>query len=1217
MSSKKGSSGGRQYSNAAPSMRRESAAGAGGGGSSSNRGGRGGGGGGRGGGGRGVGRGGARLSGMAAQAAVHGEGATTGKKRVRPSRAQNAFGYEEEDYDAESKQHQAQRYESEAVKSREYVLPENFEDEDLDSDEEGIFNEDDEIKYGDVFNKKKQSGSKAKDSKKKSTASTEDDEEAEVSGDAGSEEEEDVSGWAGAETIDLSDMIDWDDSKGKMKGDDEDEEDEEQLPVSKKAKKTAAAAAAASSSSSAAAASKGKKLTRKQQLALEKAEAEAAAAAAEAEEEDDAEVDVEEDEDVDDAEDDDEDREEDAEDEEISMDEEEDDDEDAGGDAHKNLLKFVQGLKSSEVSVDPLKDAKAKRAAASARGPSKGLAERTEAFPEGMFSIPKSAAPATPSASGLKLSDLLRKMPTAGEDAAADSSSLAALKKQLNVLSSSAHTKTLAEPLPEIRQDELTRALGYAQTKEEVARWTPLINRLRDAPSVNFPLNAAPRENTSSAALQTRFHASADSSLESDLASLMNSYGLKEKDLLRSESTELAASNLTSEEILKRNESLAKMKALLFYQEQKMARINRIKSKTYRRLKKKQREKGQLSLEEMKELDPESFAEEQRKMESKRIEERMSLSHSNSSKWMAKQLQLNRAQRNANSDIKDALAENNRIAQELRQKQESFPKKINSDGEEEEESEASEEEEEEEDQEDDDEEAVEARAQSKAASRVAELRAQLREMESSLSEMDASDQPAGFDQAPGIKQAAAKGKKDTGVLGLKFMQKAADKKRAEARAQIQEMEAELAQEEARETLRRKQRRAGEDVMDDEELDIAIASSMPTNGKEEHDAASKAAQLAGRKKVTQNSTRALVAAAPESSVQLLPNTLQSATTARGKSSKTRVDGPIAVQMPASVGAAGKKAAATAAAAAALAPKNAHPGQHHTVHGKSSVSVDTPFISAAKSEMLFPMEAFSSDEEEDPATAPNAHLVDLNKIKSDVRASLQASKQKGGKATVVVAREGGMDAAAASEDEDLDAGAGDLPAGAGTGASATAANPWAQSSAVNPRKAARQAAKAAKRQKTGSGGTAVSTTAAGEEDDEEDDDDAAQGASAIDMDLSKGGVSLKSKRSEFDLLSGGGMSQSELVRRAFSAQQGDEEDATGGVESAEAEFERLKRELTEEDLPKEDTPIGGLPGWVSAARRTLVDFHCSLQLIASLGLTSLCALCVCLVACFSVT
>ena len=82
------------------------------------------------------------------------------------------------------------------------------------------------------------------------------------------------------------------------------------------------------------------------------------------------------------------------------------------------------------------------------------------------------------------------------------------------------------------------------------------------------------------------------------------------------------------------------MRTLLFYAEQKEKRAAKIKSKKYRKLRKKDKERHAepaLSLEQLDEFDPEAADEERMKLERQRAEERMNLRHKKGSKW-AKQL---------------------------------------------------------------------------------------------------------------------------------------------------------------------------------------------------------------------------------------------------------------------------------------------------------------------------------------------------------------------------------------------------------------------------------------------------------------------------------------------------------------------------------------------------------------------------------------------------
>lgn len=1027
-----------------------------------------------------------------------GKAAAGGKQRVRPSRIQNAYADDDADFEES-----LQRYDRDALNSREYRLPDNFQDEELDSDEEGIFDEGDEEKYGEVFAAMRRDQGKGKKGKKgkRSTASTEDEEYSEeVSGDEmdhddEDEEEEDLSGFEGAETMDLSDMLNM-------------AAPEEEAPRSRSSGKKAAAAPMA-------------KLSKAQQRMLLDEEGE------------------EEDEDEQDEDDD----------EELSIDEDYDEDEE-GGDAHKSLLDFVSGLGAEDEPKEQGKgkDKKAKKSVSF---------DRTEAFDEDEFSMGR-AVDGT-SSRGLKLGDLLKRLPGEGEGA-----NVAALKKQFAVLQS-AHTSVLVEPLPEVRQEELTRAATYDANKEEVARWGPIINRHRDAPTLKFPLYAQPRQNISSAELSSKFTPSTSSSLEKDLASLLKAYSLKPDQLKEAEERTLAQRNYTDEEVARRQDNLAKMKALLFHQELKARRMNKIKSKSYRRLRKKMREKGQLSLDELKELDPDAYEAEQRKAEQRRIEERMTLQHTHGSKWVKQQLQLAKQSHGANTAAKDALKDHQRVSQSLREKMEAFPREKGSDGESL--SEDSEEEEAEyelsDSSDEEDPEKAARKAQEQDTARIESIRAKLRALESELgdAEEDASE-PVGFDQDPSAKRKnkAAQHGGDR-LLNLKFMQRSADRQREETRSLIRAYEAELAAEEASLARRRERRRQGL-LSEDEDEDLAEPADPNAEAAKQH--------AAGRRKLDAKSsaTTALVTGVGEDHVELLPNSLQDARVLGG-GSRSRVAQPIAVALP-------KHSAASKASALPQA-SDEHPGQHRRIGGKSSVPVDTPFVSQETQEQLFPVEDFSSDEEGEPKPqSVNKGLLDLQKLKHDSRVAAQKAKKAAALASakgVGVAGQGQGKQAASKQakpeqmDEEAEDAALDAAADAEEQAQNDEANPWASATAANPRKALREEQVSARRQKRAKGANGLAVVAPRL--DEDDDEEHVEGS--IDADLSGSSLSLRSRSVEFDLLSSA--SQADLVKAAFSVA----EDSV--MDGEEDEFEKMKREAMEEDLPKEETPVTGLPGWGS--------------------------------------
>lgn len=66
---------------------------------------------------------------------------------------------------------------------------------------------------------------------------------------------------------------------------------------------------------------------------------------------------------------------------------------------------------------------------------------------------------------------------------------------------------------------------------------------------------------------------------------------MKEKGVKGQEDRDLAMNKLSVEEVRARNQELARMKSLLFYQEQKNKRINKIKSKKYHKIHKKAEER--------------------------------------------------------------------------------------------------------------------------------------------------------------------------------------------------------------------------------------------------------------------------------------------------------------------------------------------------------------------------------------------------------------------------------------------------------------------------------------------------------------------------------------------------------------------------------------------------------------------------------------------------
>jgi U3 small nucleolar RNA-associated protein 14 len=117
--------------------------------------------------------------------------------------------------------------------------------------------------------------------------------------------------------------------------------------------------------------------------------------------------------------------------------------------------------------------------------------------------------------------------------------------------------------------------------------------------------------------------------LESAVDKLLKAAELREQDIAKAE--ELQMQHLTEEEIATRRAELRKMRDLMFRAEIKAKRISKIKSKTYRKIQKKERSRQAEKLKEMGlGVDDET---ERMKMEINRAKERATLKHKNNGKW--------------------------------------------------------------------------------------------------------------------------------------------------------------------------------------------------------------------------------------------------------------------------------------------------------------------------------------------------------------------------------------------------------------------------------------------------------------------------------------------------------------------------------------------------------------------------------------------------------
>jgi len=152
-------------------------------------------------------------------------------------------------------------------------------------------------------------------------------------------------------------------------------------------------------------------------------------------------------------------------------------------------------------------------------------------------------------------------------------------------------------------------------------------------------------------------------SLEKTIDSLLRESGLRsEKEIATFE--DLALKRVSIDEVRQRQAQLRAMRELMFRQDQKAKRISKIKSKTYRRIHKREREREMARRVAEEDSDGEEAMERRMKVETARAKERMTLRHKNTGHWATKM--LNRGQHDL--ETRQAISEQIRRGDELQRK---------------------------------------------------------------------------------------------------------------------------------------------------------------------------------------------------------------------------------------------------------------------------------------------------------------------------------------------------------------------------------------------------------------------------------------------------------------------------------------------------------------------------------------------------------------------
>lgn len=155
----------------------------------------------------------------------------------------------------------------------------------------------------------------------------------------------------------------------------------------------------------------------------------------------------------------------------------------------------------------------------------------------------------------------------------------------------------LAPPLAKRQQDRLDRAAAYDKSKETLNRWIDTVKQNRRAEHISFPLpdpDALSAPGTKE--LMPTTQSQPLTSLESTIQNIMQESGLgsakgQSADDQVQAFEELQERTMPIEEVQARRAELRKSRDLMFREEVRARRIKKIKSKGYRRVHRKEREK--------------------------------------------------------------------------------------------------------------------------------------------------------------------------------------------------------------------------------------------------------------------------------------------------------------------------------------------------------------------------------------------------------------------------------------------------------------------------------------------------------------------------------------------------------------------------------------------------------------------------------------------------
>lgn len=192
-------------------------------------------------------------------------------------------------------------------------------------------------------------------------------------------------------------------------------------------------------------------------------------------------------------------------------------------------------------------------------------------------------------------------------------------------------------------EQRVDRSAAYEIAKEEISKWDETVQQNRRAEHLEFPL----QQNRSAA---------------DDLTMGLNDEGELDSEQLVHQ---LQDRKVSLEEVRARRNELRKMREQMFREEMKARRVKKIKSKTYRKIHKREREREAQVTAQLEGEDLEDDEDEYDKLVA-RARERMQLKHKNTSKWARdmKKMNLNKDKGNR-AELEEMLRRGEELSQKV------------------------------------------------------------------------------------------------------------------------------------------------------------------------------------------------------------------------------------------------------------------------------------------------------------------------------------------------------------------------------------------------------------------------------------------------------------------------------------------------------------------------------------------------------------------------